>query len=62
MNNLVAMKTLLPWQQANCAITQLYESILSLYYAYMLIGTKCVTGLSGCYVNHCSHSNKGIVQ
>ena len=32
------MKTLLPWQQANCAITQLYESILNPYLnAHMFI-------------------------
>ena len=29
MDNLVAIETLLPWQQTNCAITQLYVSILS---------------------------------
>ena len=29
IDNLVAMETLLPWQQVNYAITQLYVSILS---------------------------------
>ena len=29
IDNLVGMKTLLPWQQVNCAITQLY--VLSPY-------------------------------
>ena len=30
IGNLVAMEALLGWRQANCAITQLYESILTL--------------------------------
>ena len=51
MNNLVAMKTLLPLQQANCAITQLYLSILSPHEAHIFLGTKCVSGLYCCYGN-----------
>ena len=30
LNCLVTMENLLPWQQENCAVTQLYESILTL--------------------------------
>ena len=45
------METLFPWQQANCAITQLCESILSSYFAHMFSGTKHITGVPGCYGN-----------
>ena len=62
IDNLVAIETLLPWQQANCVITLLYVSILSPYKTHMFLGTKCVPGLPGCYGNHCNHGNKGIVQ
>ena len=43
------MEALLPWQQANCAITQLYESILRSYLARKFLGTKHITGAPGCY-------------
>ena len=56
------MEALLPWQQTKCAITQLYVSILSPYKEHMFLGTKCVTGLPGCYGNHCNYSNKRIAQ
>ena len=52
------METLLSWQQANFAITQLYVSILSIYLAHMSLGTKCVAGLPGYCGNHCNHGNK----
>ena len=39
IDNFVAMETMLPWQQVNCAITHLYVSILNPYQALMLLGT-----------------------
>ena len=42
MNNLDAMEALLPQQQANCAITHLYDSILSSYLAHMLLGKNII--------------------
>ena len=39
MDKRVARETLLQWQQANCAITVLCESILSSYFARMFLGT-----------------------
>ena len=35
MNDLVAMETLLPWQQANCAITALCEYLKSILGTYV---------------------------
>ena len=51
MDKLVALETFLPWQQANCAITLLCESILSSYFAHMFLGTKHITGVHCCYGN-----------
>ena len=58
------MEALLPWQQANCAITQLYESILSPYQANtnMFLKTKRIAGFPDCHGNHCNHSNKRMLQ
>ena len=52
------METLLPWQQANCAITLLCESILSSYFANMFLGTKHITGVPGCYGSTVTLSTK----
>ena len=49
MDKLVAMEILLPCHQTNCAITLLCESILSSSFAHMLLGTKHMTGVPGCY-------------
>ena len=58
VDHLCCYETLLAWEQANCAITQLYVSILGPYQAHMLFGTKCANGLHGCYGNNCNHSNE----
>ena len=42
MDNLVAMETLFPWQQASCDISQLYESILSLCLAQLFLGQNAL--------------------
>ena len=52
-DSLPAMERLLPWQQANCVMTQPYESNL------LFLGKNCFSGLSG---KHYYHGNKGIVQ
>ena len=62
IDNLVAMETLLPWQQVNCAITQLYMSILSPYEAHMFLETRCITGSPSCHGNHSNHGSKRMLQ
>ena len=49
MAKLVTMKTLLQWQQANCAITPLCEHILISYFLHMFLATIHITGVPGCY-------------
>ena len=48
MDKLVAIETLLPWQQPNCAINSLCESILSSYFEHVP-WDKNITGVPGCY-------------
>ena len=49
IDKLVAMETLLSWQQANCEITLLCESILSSYMVHLFFVTKHITGIPGSY-------------
>ena len=48
--NLVAIEMLSTRQQENCAITQLYTSILNSYLAHMFFAMIYITGLPGCYM------------
>ena len=52
--------TLLPWKQANYAITQLYEStcILSSYQKQLFLGTKWIADLHVCYGNTATMATK----
>ena len=43
------MEALLPWQQVNYAVTQLYNSILRSYLSSEFFGIKHITGAPGCY-------------
>ena len=59
IDNLLAMETLLPWQQSKLCNNSALCEYLSRYKAHMFFcGTKCVTGLPGCYGNHCNHGDK----
>ena len=49
MDKIVAMETLVPWQQANFAISLLFDSILSSYFAHMFLETRHILGVRGCY-------------
>ena len=49
IDKLVAMETFLPWQQVNYTITVLCESILSSNFSLIFLGTKHITGVTGCY-------------
>ena len=46
---LFAIEILLPWQPEKCAITQLYQNILSLYLAHPC--NNMITVLPNCYQN-----------
>ena len=53
------METVLPWQQESHLITQLYESILSLYLAHTFFVTICGTGLACSYGNIVTMAARG---
>ena len=52
------MEALFSWQQANCATAQLYESILSSYFAHMFLDTKNVASVLGCYASTVTMATK----
>ena len=57
-----AMEMLLPWQQANFAITQLNESILGSSLVHTFLCDNMNHWSTWLLWKHCCHGNKKIVQ